>query len=141
MSAEKQLLKQIRSIVYEKQADPDQIEALILKYRLSLKTITPTEKEHIVISACIACGADPEITLSKLRYKDHVLARYMIWKHFREKKPRMSCAKIGFRIGGHDHATVHKGIEKLNELLTFDKEIIAKYNEFLRLVENNNGTI
>ena len=141
MSAEKNLIKQIRSIVYEKQADPDRIESLILKYRLSLKTITPTEKEHVVISACKAVGSSYEIALSGLRWQKSVHARYMIWKYFKQIKPNITLAKLGKLTGGHDHATVKTGIAKLNNWLTFDKEIIAKYNEFLRLVENNNGTI
>ena len=57
----------------------------------------------------------------------------------------MSAEKNKFFIGQEievDHELVRKlWFEKPNELLTFDKEIIAKYNEFLRLVENNNGTI
>ena len=141
MSAEKKLINQIRSIVYEKQADPDQIQALVFRYRLSIETVKPNEMEQLIYSASIACNVDPNLIVSNNTKRDAAHARYMIWKLVRKRKPNMSRRRIGLLTGGQDPTTVLVGIRTLTEWLGFDKEIIARYDGFLRLVENNNGTI
>lgn len=133
--SEKQLLKEIRKIVYEKQANPDKIQTEIMKFRIGKGILKPTEKEHIVLSACEVLKANPKTTVSLRRNGKAPMARWFIWKFIKRIKPNRSLVQLGSITGGQDHATVLNGLARLNELLTFDKEIIQKYNEFLRLVE------
>ena len=135
MSAEKKLIKQIRSIVYEKQADPDQITKLVIKYRLTSETVTLTNDDRIIYNACLATNADPMTVLSKSRKGSAPSARYFIWSQLRKQDPNRSFEKIGMVTGGHDHATVMHGIRTLKEWLDVDRVTIRNHSKFLNLVE------
>lgn len=135
MSAEKHLIKQIRRIVYEKQADLEQITKLVIKYRLTSETVTLTNDERIIYNACLATNADPTLVLSKSRKASATRARELIWNYKRKTSPRLAFEKIGMITGGHDHATVMSGIKRFKQWLDYDKEIIFINNEFNKLVE------
>jgi chromosomal replication initiation ATPase DnaA len=134
MSPEKQLIKQIKKIVYEHEADPDQINSVVIRYRLAISKVNRTEAEHLIYCACIATNADAYVVISKIRKATAVRARYLVWNHIRTTKPSMSFRRIGLITGGHDHSTVMHGLAALNQWLEYDKEIIEEYKIFNKLL-------
>jgi chromosomal replication initiation ATPase DnaA len=136
MSPEKQLIKEIKKIVYEHEADPDLINALVIRFRLSISKVNRSEAEHLIYCACIATNADAYIVISKNRKGTAVRARYLVWNHIRTVKPSMSYRRIGLLTGGHDHSTVMHGLAALKQWLEYDKEIIEEYKIFNKLIES-----
>lgn len=133
---ERNLIKQIRAIVYEDQANPERINELLLTYRIGLSEVTMTENEILIVCAAAVFGIAPEKVIESRRFREQVGARQMIWKRVNIKHPKMSLEKVAQTTNKNDHANVIHGIRTITNLIQFDKDTRQKWERFNQLVDD-----
>ena len=131
---ERNLIKQIRAIVYEDQANPDRINELLLTYRIGLSGVTFTENEVLILCAANVFNITSEMVTHKGRKRDQVLARQMIWKWLKINKPYMTFNGMAKVLSRTDHSIVICSLKSITNLMEFDKDTRQKWELFSDLV-------
>lgn len=132
--AERNLIKQIRAIVYEDQANPDRINELLLTYRIGLRGVTMTENEILIMCAADVFGISPNSVIKKSRKREYVYSRQIIWKWLKINKPSMTLTKIAQATKQECHSNVLHGIKSITDVMQFDKDTRQKWERFNQLV-------
>lgn len=130
----RELLSRIRKIIYEYEADPDMIQLELLRFHTTKDLFTANELLVIIDAACIICGADRELVLTKFKGGKEMFARYFIWKFIKENKPKTSHGAIGRITGGQSSSTVLTGINTLNDDLAIYSQTRDGYGRFVNLI-------
>lgn len=131
---ERNLIKQIRKIVYEDQANPDRINELLLTYRIGLSGVTLTENEVLILCAAKIYEVSPNSVITRSRKREYVCPRQMIWKWLKYHKPYMTLNNIAKVTGQNNHSNVLHGIKSITNLMQFDKDTRQKWERFNQLV-------
>ena len=86
----------------------------------------------VKLAACNAMGITPDEFNSDKRTRRFVLARQMFWHKMRKDCPNVSLSELGKMCGRiRDHSTVIHGINTIDNLLRFDRDVQDKYKVFL----------
>ena len=87
--------------------------------------------------ACEAFGTEKELLFKNGKTDTNSsFARYLCFEHL-YYKTNITLAEIGERYGNRDHSTIHTGLQKISELLTYKKFRLG-YNHFKLQAENLN---
>lgn len=133
---ERNLIKQIRAIVYEDEANPDRINELLLTYRIGLRGVTLTENEVLILCAANVFNITSEMVVHQGRKRDQVLARQMIWKWLKINKPYMTFNGMAKVLNRTDHSIVIFSLQSFTNLMEFDKDTRQKWERFNQLVDD-----
>jgi hypothetical protein len=102
------------------------------RYKLSLQEdkneMNAMMFDNAALSASSVMGV-PNI-LKRSKKREYIIARHLVCK-FMYDKSILSIKKIGLNLGGLHHSTVLHGKDNLNNLLSYDKAMIALWYKFL----------
>jgi len=94
------------------------------------KNIHKAEVENLINYTCLFFDVSQSELLSKSRVRELVTARSFMMKRLR-KENEFTYTFIG-NIFKKNHATVIHSIDSLDDLMTFDKKLKKKYDQFIK---------
>jgi chromosomal replication initiation ATPase DnaA len=102
------------------------------RYKLSLQE--DKNEMHAIMFDNALLSASSIMGVSDMRKKsrkrEYIIARHLVCK-FMYDKSIFSIKKIGLKLGGLHHSTILHGKDNLNNLLSYDKAMIALWYKFL----------
>jgi chromosomal replication initiation ATPase DnaA len=131
---EKQLIKQIKKIVYELDADRSLINELLTTYRISKSDIKHIDEEIVLICSCEVWDLDPNKLRGKSRQGNRPLAKHFI-SHYISKNTNNTYQSICNFMRYSHHSSVIHAKRKIDNLLDVDKDIQIKYDKFSKLIQ------
>lgn len=72
--------------------------------------------------------------------KDRVLARQFVW-YYLKGKYKVTYTNLGRLFGGMHHANVMHGIDKVGDLIKYNKDVRFQWNEINRSIEEKKKVV